>query len=304
MPEHSPLDYCRYFPVAPEVATWGICVTAAGFTKVPPHSAYPPSQDHPADHNLSWERGRVLDALQIILIINGEGKFETKITSQVRIKSPAAFVLMPGVWHRYAPLRATGWEESWLEVRGPLVDRLVREEVFSRDDPVRHGVIESGMDHTLDVAHRLCRNGTSAQHLQRTAAAFGVLTSWKLAGEHRPTLDRLTSTLDEAEIYLASNYTKEIDLEQLARRLGIAYSYLRSSFRARTGLTLWKYVLHLRLERSRRLLAGTDAKLEAIATELGFSSPFHFSDAFKKSFGISPHLWREQLRKKHPADRR
>jgi transcriptional regulator GlxA family with amidase domain len=53
-----------------------------------------------------------------------------------------------------------------------------------------------------------------------------------------------------------------------------------------------QYLMRLRLERAQRLIGTTPFTLEAIAEQLGFSSAFHLSAAFKKRFGVPPAVWR------------
>lgn len=49
-----------------------------------------------------------------------------------------------------------------------------------------------------------------------------------------------------------------------------------------------KVLLHTRLERGLSLLQTTDARISEIALDCGFKTPSHFSDAFRKRFGIKP----------------
>jgi hypothetical protein len=104
-------NYFRYFATSPDMEVWGVTVTAAGFTRVRAGSPYPPSS-HPGDHQFDWTHGRVLDALQVVLIANGGGRFETHATGSREIHAGMAFALLPGVWHRYRPDEGRGWEES------------------------------------------------------------------------------------------------------------------------------------------------------------------------------------------------
>src|SRR4029077_14952630 len=58
------------------------------------------------------------------------------------------------------------------------------------------------------------------------------------------------------------------------------------------GLPLYRYQLRLRLARALSLLAQYD-DLTALSLDLGFSSPSHFSAAFRETYGRSPSEFRQ-----------
>lgn len=292
----APSDYFRYFATPPETAAWGLAVTAAGFTRIGPRAPYPLSP-HPVDHELIWERGRVLDALQLVLVARGRGMFESRATGPCEIAEGAAFAILPGVWHRYRPGKDTGWTESWLEVRGPLVDKLLRAGVFSEKTAVRHDIIRTGMELALEQLHAHSRDGAPGFSAPRTAAAFAVLAAWEQSARERPPDTPLLRAVLEAERFLSEHYAEPVDIRELAVRLGVAYSHLRAAFGKHTGFAPWQYVMHLRLSHARRLLADRAVTLGDAAARLGFNSEFHLSATFKKTHGLSPREWRRQLDK-------
>ncbi len=294
MPERT-RDFFRYFISTPEGATWGLDVTAAGWSGVPAGAPYPVAR-HPADHHFDWEHGRVLAALQILFVGRGRGTFESRTAGVFEVAAGDAFCLVPGEWHRYRPDPATGWDESWVELHGPLVERLAAAGVVSAADPVRRDVIAAGLDAALEAVHARARQGGPGFDPGRAGAGFAVLAAWAQAGRMHPPRTRLARAVLEAERHLAEHYHEAVNVEALARRLGVAYSHFRRAFREHTGFAPWQYVLHLRLTRARRLLAAGDATLDDIAAQLGFSSAFHLSAAFKRSFGVSPMRWRDELR--------
>ncbi|EIP98592.1 DNA-binding domain-containing protein, AraC-type [Opitutaceae bacterium TAV1] len=291
MPGNAQNYFC-YFATSPDMEVWGLTVTAAGFTRVSPGMPYPPAS-HPDDHQLDWRRGRVLDALQVVLVTGGRGQFETKSTGLREIGAGTAFALLPGVWHRYRPDPETGWGESWLEVRGPLPERLVAKGVFSEKDPVRPGALGAGMAGALAQVHGYSRNGPPGFDSSRAAAACAVLAAWERAGrENAGPVTRLARAVAAAERFLAEHHAEPVEVRELAAQLGVAYSHFRKAFRDHTGFAPWQYVLHLRLARARRLLASTDMTLDEMAARLGFSSGFHLSMMFKRTHGVSPQGWR------------
>lgn len=289
-------SYFRYFPPAPETSTWGLCVTGAGQASLRPGQPYPPPQ-HPADHAFTWERGRVLESMQILLVSDGSGWFESADTGMERVSAGSAFVLLPGVWHRYRPEQATGWTESWCEFRGPLVEQLIRDGVLTRQTPLRHEAVACGLEDAMDALHRRVRNREQPGFDPQLAAlAMRVLAVWSDMGRPSQGPARALQAVAQAERYIADHIAEPIDLEALARRSGVAYSHFRRLFRSATGYSPWQYVIHLRLEMGRRMLAGTDATLREISDNLGFSSAFHFSSAFKNAYGSSPTRWRKSIR--------
>lgn len=276
---------------------WGLAVTASGFTRIPPGACYPMSA-HPDDHALNWKRGRRLDALQIVLITEGRGQFETRQTGLLEIGPGAVFALLPGVWHRYQPDTQTGWVESWLEVRGSLVNRLISKKVINAAQAVRTNVFATEMEASLQRVHAHSRETGAAFDPARNAAAYAVLTAWEQAGriESAP-LARLHQAVGQLEHILAERYTESVNVRELSKKLGVAYSHLRRAFKQHTSYAPWQYVINLRMAHARRLLASTDMTLDEAAAQLGFSSGFHLSSAFKQAHGASPHIWRRNLAK-------
>lgn len=289
-----PIDYFRYFAMAPAMRHWGLGLTAAGFTTVKPRSSYPPVR-HPDDHQFDWEHGRVLDAMQIVLITGGGGWFESKATGRRRIEAGMAFALLPQVWHRYRPDAATGWVESWLEVRGPVVEELLRAGVFAAGAAVRRVPGAAGLEQALEAVHLRARGPVPGFDPELAAAALAVLAAWEKARLVRPERSRVARAVAEAEHYLAEHLAEPVNVAGLARRLGVAYSHFRQAFRAQTGFAPWQYVLNLRLAHARRALASGDATLDDLAARLGFSSGFHLSTAFKQATGVAPSHWRRRF---------
>jgi AraC-like DNA-binding protein len=285
-----PADYFRYFAPGPEVNAWGIALTAAGHTRIAPHAPYPPGH-HPADHQFDWAQGRVLESPQIVLITAGSGQLEVN-GRRHEIATGMAFGLPPRVRHRYRPHPETGWEESWIEVEGPIVRELLRARLMPADSLVRSEAVAAGLDDALEAVHARARRAGAGFDAELAAAAYRVIAVWDTlrTAHHRPS--RITTAVDKAQRYLAEHLAEPVNIAALARRQGVAYSHFRRAFKQQTGLAPWQYVLHLRLTHARRALAAGDATLDEIASRFGFSSAFHFSTAFKRAQGVAPAIWR------------
>ncbi|PSL48147.1 AraC-like DNA-binding protein [Chitinophaga niastensis] len=94
--------------------------------------------------------------------------------------------------------------------------------------------------------------------------------------------------LYHARELLLQNLQQPLSLAQLSRKAGLNEFKLKSGFRAVFDNTVFGYINDRRLDLARELLLAGNCSLTAIAEEAGYSSPQHFSNAFRKKFGVSP----------------
>jgi AraC-like DNA-binding protein len=98
---------------------------------------------------------------------------------------------------------------------------------------------------------------------------------------------------EKEQLYYAQEYLRDCieeppSLPELARLVGLNEYKLKRGFKAMFGTTVFGYVAEHRLERAQTLLLEKEKSVSEIAYELGYSSPQHFSTAFKKKFGVPP----------------
>ena len=84
--------------------------------------------------------------------------------------------------------------------------------------------------------------------------------------------------------------------DQLATQLGCTEKRLNDAFRAQYGLTALGWLRMERLRIGRQMLASTDAAVNDIAINLGFSSGQNFATAFREHFEGTPSEYRIGLR--------
>ena len=74
----------------------------------------------------------------------------------------------------------------------------------------------------------------------------------------------------------------------LARQAHISETYLRKLFQRYYRTTPKQYILELRLQKAKLLLADNTLSVTEVAYKSGFSSVYHFCKAFKARTGITP----------------
>jgi AraC-like DNA-binding protein len=294
-------DYFVYLSSTPERSRWGVEVLGAGFTRIAPAQPYP-APGHPSHHHFDYEKGRTLEALQILFVTGGRGSLETRSRGRQKILPGSVVFLLPGEWHRYRPDPKSGWTEHWVELDGWVVRSLIEAGTFTARQCLFHAPATSGIEEHFESLHPLVsgRRAYSIPDLAHLAhRLLGCGAEFPNAGK---SLSRISGIVRRAEEQLGAPPVEKVDLEALARKLGVGYSYFRRIFREQTGLSPWQYLIKSRLARARRILASGEDSLSEIAEAVGFGSAFHFSAAFKKAHRVSPDTWRKQFKKK-PASR-
>jgi AraC-like DNA-binding protein len=104
------------------------------------------------------------------------------------------------------------------------------------------------------------------------------------------------AVIDEALDLMARNFTQDLDVEKVAKKVNLSPSHFRHLFRETTRQPFNKYLVSMRLEKARELLLQTQIPVTEVAETVGFRSPAHFSRAFHKRFGTAPSALRQNRR--------
>ena len=105
-------------------------------------------------------------------------------------------------------------------------------------------------------------------------------------------------TIEEVKAFLDQRFADPtLSLELAAEKVGLSSGYLGKLFKSVTGTTFNEYVTHVRLERAKTLLLGTNETVAQISERVGIYNVPYFTTLFKKKFGITPSQFREHGRK-------
>ncbi len=97
--------------------------------------------------------------------------------------------------------------------------------------------------------------------------------------------------------YMKQNYSRKVELTEIADNLNISVTYLSHIFKEHTGKSPYRYLTEYRLSAAKYMLANQSSLVKEIAFSCGFSSEANFIYAFRKFNGISPGAYREKFTK-------
>lgn len=90
----------------------------------------------------------------------------------------------------------------------------------------------------------------------------------------------------------------------LTHELPYDYNYLSNLFSEVEGISIERYYISQRTEKAIELLAYDQLSIKEISHQLGYSSPAHFSNQFKKVTGLSPsHFKGKGYSRRRPLDK-
>jgi AraC family transcriptional regulator len=124
-----------------------------------------------------------------------------------------------------------------------------------------------------------------------TAIAIHLLS--KYAEKETPAKGLLSPTqLSILNDYLQCHLADKIAIEDVARLLSMTQYQFSRMFQATVGVPPLRYVLQLRMGRARTLIESTTRPIGEIAADLGYFDISHFSNLFRKFWGMPPSKFR------------
>ncbi|MBE7681129.1 AraC family transcriptional regulator [Paenibacillus sp. P13VS] len=99
--------------------------------------------------------------------------------------------------------------------------------------------------------------------------------------------------LANAISYMEDHYLEPLTLEEIAGKSNISVRHLNRIFRSYYQMTPIAYMLTLRLERACSLLKHSSLTITQISYECGFNDSNYFTRQFRKAYGVSPKVYRQ-----------
>jgi AraC family transcriptional regulator, melibiose operon regulatory protein len=92
--------------------------------------------------------------------------------------------------------------------------------------------------------------------------------------------------------FLSEHYTEPVYCEEAAQAAGLSSTAARKCFAHYYGMSLYQYLLTLRVTRAKELLASENAKVIDVAMEAGFPTLSNFYRSFEAIVGQTPSAYR------------
>lgn len=102
------------------------------------------------------------------------------------------------------------------------------------------------------------------------------------------------SPLRETFHFITENYHQPIALSDVAQAVGYSPAYLTHLMGRQTGQTVQQWIIKHRMAAACSLLLETNQPVEQIAVQVGYRHPVHFFRQFRRLYGTTPQVWRNE----------
>ncbi|MGO4185146.1 helix-turn-helix transcriptional regulator, partial [Paenibacillus sp. TAF43_2] len=111
-------------------------------------------------------------------------------------------------------------------------------------------------------------------------------------------------TIERMLTYIQAHYHEnDLSLDRLAVQFHLSPTYISKQFKEYTERNFIDYLIEIRIDASKALLANKDKKVNDIAEAIGYMNTRSFLRTFKKFTGMTPTEFREQaISKQHGQD--
>jgi len=207
----------------------------------------------------------------------------------VSIGPDTMMVWAPGMDQHYGHSRDS-FRHSWLHASGPRIARMVKAAAIPVGQPFRMPDVALFLQCLSALHHEI------ACQFETDFCIVGNLLENCLRESGRAL--RGTGAAPDGPLLAVRRQIDgggyRLTLPEMARSAGMPVTTFSARFRKAFGFSPKSYVIHSRMNHAAHLLRNENMTVSEIAACVGYDDPFHFSKLFKKSFRVSPAIWRKR----------
>lgn len=229
-------------------------------------------------------------------VVNGCGKI-TVNGKTTDVHSGQLFLLKPGEVVIYEADSENPWSYCWVTFDGTMAPEFMDLAGFTEGVNIVNSnigtevflnLVQRMMDFSeMNYSCDLMRMGIMTEYIARAIESYNK--EKRVKKKYREYSQE--NYVSYAVSLIESNYGM-LQVEDIAKAIGIHRSHLASIFKKQMGVSPQEYLLGYRIKKACSLLRETQLPIQEIAAMVGYDNPLTFSKIFKKFKGLSPRDYR------------
>lgn len=230
-------------------------------------------------------------------ILDGKGTYQVG-ERKYQLSKGQGFLIEPETFTFYQADKEEPWSYLWVGFGGSGAGKLIqdiglnsRQLIYQCDygEELKE-IVFSMLKHTQSTVSNM-------YYLQgRLYDFFSVLTRDVVIDFYEDTT-KGSIYVQDAIAYIRNNYSKGINVSDIAEYLSINRSYLYTIFKDSLDLSPKEFLTKFRISRAKEQLTLTDLSVEYIAYSCGYKNSLVFTKAFKQEIDMTPSQYRKINRK-------
>lgn len=248
---------------------------------------------------------------QLLFLLRGSTAYEFRHRGRAELEVPGGhfLVIPPGVAHRGAPdmrppcilfhivldaqaggdCRNTSFTpEEWRWLQQQLRRAGLSVHPFSAELQRLAGKL-------VRAVPEYCAQPGGRLHQARLRAWTCEILLESAAQLNEATKAEPNDVVQAAEACLRSRLDEKVRMSEVARALGVTRARLFEQFKRGAGMTPNDFLLRVRVEKARELMANRQKSVTEVAFAAGFNSSQYFSTVFRRYTGQAPGEYRRSL---------
>lgn len=207
-----------------------------------------------------------------------------------------AFLICPGQINLYTADEADPWKYVWIEFDGMRAEDSLLQAGLDQDRPIYNPrTVEEGERLRDQMLYFSEHAGRSPLHLVGRLSLFlDELIEFSDSRQDVSQRSQRDFYINEAVVYIQQNCHRELTVDEVAGFCKLNRNYFSRKFKEVVGCTPQEFLIRQRLTNAAELMQLTNLPIKTIAAQCGYPNQFHFSQAFKKYYGLPPREWRKQ----------
>lgn len=221
-------------------------------------------------------------------VVQGKGTFVRKGEEPRTLGPGDLFLIRPGESTLYQADRDTPWTYIWIGFDGPGCRDHLETTLFAENQScVCAPYAVRLFEEALAIDDRA--PATELLMCAKILELFAALQRTAPSAESAPK-EHVRHAMD----YIRANYMRPITVGGIAKMLSIDRRYFSRIFTEHSGgVTPSAFLQRVRLTRAAEMLRRGDCSVAEAARNAGYDDAFHFSNLFKKKYGLSPSAYRK-----------
>lgn len=238
-------------------------------------------------------------------IIDGQGTLFSHAANgdihEYHLRAGQGFLICPGQINLYTADEQNPWKYVWLEFDGLRAAEILLKAGLEQDQPIYDPQSED-KGKQLEKHMLYFSQNAERDSFHLVGQLFLFLSELAEYSANRRDQDKDVKQdyyIHEAVIYIQQNYHRELTVDEIAAFCKLNRIYFSRRFKAVMGCAPQEFIIRQRLTSAAELLRSTNLPIKAVANQCGYRDQLHFSQAFRKHYGLPPREWRKQNREEN-----